>query len=84
MQGGLTEVVRRKPMVNQVTAISLPEAFSRGLVIERKRPSEIEAIMREDELKTREPLANIYGLRFPEKDANTERDYMRLSFREED
>ena len=31
-----------------------------------------------------EPQAQLYGLRFPEKDAKTERDYMRLSFREED
>ena len=26
----------------------------------------------------------LYGLRFPERDAKTERDYMRLSFKEED
>ena len=27
---------------------------------------------------------NMYGLRFPEKDSKTERDYMRLSYVEED
>ena len=26
----------------------------------------------------------MYGLRYPEKDAKTERDYMRLSYKEED
>ena len=30
------------------------------------------------------PKLKLYGLRFPEKDAGTERDYMRLSFVEED
>ena len=31
-----------------------------------------------------EPQAKIYGLRFPEKDGKTERDYMRLSYKDED
>jgi len=30
------------------------------------------------------PKAKLYGLRFPEKDAKTDRDYMRLSYREEE
>ena len=61
-----------------MTAVSLPEAFEKGLIIERTRPEEIDAIINS------EPKAEIYGLRFPEKDAKTERDYMRISFREED
>lgn len=31
-----------------------------------------------------EPKAELYGLRFPERDAKTPADYMRLSYREED
>ena len=78
LQAGLQEAIRRKPMVNEVTAVSLSEAFEKGLIIERKRPEEIEAIIHS------EPKAELYGLRFPEKDAKTERDYMRISFKEED
>ena len=55
MQAGLSEVMRRKPMVNKVTAVSLPEAFARGLVVERKRPKEIDAILNEDAVKTKTP-----------------------------
>jgi len=65
-------------MINAVTAVSLPEAFERGLMIKRSRPEEIDAIIHN------EPKAEIYGLRFPEKDAKTDRDYMRISFKEED
>jgi hypothetical protein len=65
-------------MINAVTAVSLPEAFERGLMIKRSRPEEIDAII------YNEPKAEIYGLRFPEKDAKTDRDYMRISFKEED
>ena len=32
----------------------------------------------------KEPEAILYGLRFPERDAKTDADYMRISFREED
>ena len=31
-----------------------------------------------------EPKVQLYGLRNPERDANTEADYMRISFKEED
>ena len=65
-------------MVNQVTAVSLPEAFEKKLIIERKRLPEIEHIIQE------EPKATILSLRYPEKDAKTERDFMRISFKEED
>ena len=78
LQAGLQEALKRRPMINQVTAVSLPEAFEKGLIIERTRPEEINAIIHS------EPQAELYGLRFPEKDAKTERDYMRISFREED
>ena len=54
-------------------AISLPEAFRRGFIVERKRPEEINAIIQE------EPKADIYGLRFPERDAKKPADYMRVS-----
>lgn len=31
-----------------------------------------------------EPKLKLYGLRFPEKDAKTEADYMRISYQKED
>jgi hypothetical protein len=72
--------MRRKPMVIYMTAISFPEAMTKGLIKPRaQRPEEIAAM-----INFVEPKAQIYGLRFPEKDAKTERDFMRISFKEED
>lgn len=58
------------------------EALAQGYIREGPKPTAEEAAAIEKALI--EPKANIYGLRFPEKDAKTERDYMRLSFKEED
>lgn len=70
--------MRRRPLVTAMQSVTFPEAMSKGLIMERKRPEEIEQIIHDS------PKANLYGLRFPEKDAKTDRDYMRLSFKEED
>ena len=35
VQGGIAEVIRRKPLVAGMTAVSFPEAINRGLIIER-------------------------------------------------
>jgi len=78
VQADLSEVMRRKPLVAGMTAVSFPEAVKRGLIIERQRPEELKAVIYE------EPKANIYGLRFPEKHSKKPEDYMRLSFKEED
>lgn len=45
--------------------------------MEKRRPDEVQHIIEE-------PKAVLYGLRFPEKDSGSDRDYMRLSFQEED
>ena len=61
-----------------MTEISFDQALEKGYMkMEKRRPDEVREIMKE-------PKAVLYGLRFPEKDAKTERDYMRLSFTEED
>ncbi len=52
--------------------------MTRGLITERKRPSEIQSIIQE------EPAADIYGLRFPERDAKKPADFMRVIFKKED
>ena len=78
MQANFKEIFDRKPMAQTATAISFPEALSKGLITPRKRLSEIDQIIKED------PKPDIYGLRFPEKDGKTDKDYMRISFREED
>ena len=78
LQSGLAEHMRRRPVVNQMTEISFDQALEKGYMkMEKRRPDEVREIMKE-------PKAVLYGLRFPEKDAKTERDYMRLSFTEED
>merc|ERR1712060_587952 len=64
--------------MGQMTSVSFHEAFDKGfLKMEKRRPDEVQQILEE-------PKAQLFGLRFPEKDGKTERDYMRLSFREED
>ena len=45
--------------------------------MEKRRPDEVQRI-----LETPKPV--MYGLRFPERDAKTDADYMRISFTEED
>ena len=58
--------------------VSFQQALDRGLLkMEKRTPEEVRQIVQE-------PKAVMYGLRFPEKDAKTDRDYMRLSFVEED
>ena len=78
VQGGLSEVARRKPLVMSMTAVPFPEAVKRGLIIERQRPEELKAVLFD------EPKANIYGLRFPDQHSKKPEDFMRLSYKEED
>jgi len=78
LQAGLSEHMHRKPVINQMTGVSFSEALEKGFMkMEKRRPDEVQHIIEE-------PKAMLYGLRFPEKDAKTSRDYMRLSFKEED
>ena len=78
LQSGLAEHFRRKPVIDQMTAVSFDEALSKGLLkMEKRRPDEVQAVLAE-------PKATLYGLRFPERDSKTDADYMRLSFKEED
>jgi large subunit ribosomal protein L20 len=79
VQAGITELARRKPIVQEMQAVTFAQAMERGLITERKTKAELDAIVLPEE-----PQAAIYGLRFPEKHAKTDADYMRLSFREED
>ena len=61
-----------------MTGVSFDEALDKGfLKMEDRKIDEVQAIIEE-----KKPV--FYGLRFPEKDGKTERDYMRLSFVEED
>ena len=78
MQSGLVENARRKPVVQQMTGVSFDEALEKGFMkMEKRRPDEIQHIIEV-------PKAVFYGLRYPEKDARTERDILRLSFKDED
>lgn len=61
-----------------MTGVSFNESLEKGFMkMEKRRPDEVQRI-----LETPKPV--MYGLRFPEKDAKTEADYMRLSYQEED
>uniref|UniRef100_A0A7S3I6P5 Uncharacterized protein n=1 Tax=Favella ehrenbergii TaxID=182087 RepID=A0A7S3I6P5_9SPIT len=70
--------MRRKPVMQQMTEVNLDQALEKGLLkMEKRRPDEVQAVLAE-------PKAVLYGLRFPEKDGKTDKDYMRISFQEED
>ena len=66
-------------MVTEMTGVSYASALEKGLITHG-------AVPRHDELKAilSEKPIELYGLRFPEKDAKSDRDYMRISFKEED
>ena len=78
LQSGLVEIAKRKPIVAEMQSISYADALQQGRIVDEKR--------RKDEVMNviKEPDAILYGLRFPEKDAKTDADFMRISFREED
>ena len=70
--------MRRKPVVQQMTGVSFDSALEKGFMkMEKRRPDEVQRILEE-------PKPVMWGLRFPERDAKTDADYMRLSFVEED
>lgn len=78
LQSGLAEHMRRKPVVQQMTGVTFEQALEKGFMkMEKRRPDEVQQIIEE-------PKAVLYGLRFPEKDAKTDKDHLRLSFQEED
>ena len=78
LQSGLVEIAKRKPLVAEMQAVSYADALAQGRIVdEKRRPNEVMNIINEPE-----PI--LYGLRFPERDAKTDADYMRISFREED
>lgn len=57
-----------------MTGVSFEQALEKGFMkMEKRRPDEVQQVIEE-------PKAVLYGLRFPEKDAKTDKDYMRLSF----
>ena len=61
-----------------MTGVSFNDALEKGFMkMEKRRPDEVQQVIEE-------PKAIVWGLRFPERDAKTERDYMRASFKEED
>ena len=78
LQSGIIEIAKRKPLVAEMQAVSYVDALKQGRIVDEKR--------RSDEVMNiiKEPEAVFYGLRFPERDAKTDADYMRISFVEED
>jgi len=78
LQAGLPEVLHRKPVIQQMTGVSFEQALEKGyLKMEKRRPDEVQNVMHE-------PKAQLWGLRNPEKDGKTSKDYLRFSFKEED
>ena len=74
----MVEIAKRKPLVAEMQAVNYADALAKGFIVnEKRRKGEMLAAIAE-------PKAKFYGLRFPERDAKTDADYMRISFKEED
>ena len=74
LQAGLQEIARRKPLVHEMQAVSFADALDKGLIVhEKRRADEVMEILKE-------PKPQLIELRYPEKDAKTDRDYLRVSF----
>ena len=55
-------------------AVSFADALDKGLIVhEKRRADEVMEILKE-------PKPQLIELRYPEKDAKTDRDYLRVSF----
>jgi hypothetical protein len=79
LKGKLDEFMKRKPVIDQMQAVSYTAALEKGLIKKQKDFNfEVDAVMKKEE-----PM-RFFGLRFPERDAKTKEDYLRLSFVEED
>lgn len=79
LQSKVSEFMKRKPVIDQMQAVSYHAALERGLIKKQKDfKFEVDAVMKKED-----PM-RFFGLRFPERDGKTKEDYMRLSFVEED
>lgn len=81
-QNDFKEFERSNPKITQQRGLLMAEAIQEGKLRVGGPPSPEELAEIEAALLPK-PL-DLYGLRYPEKDAKTERDYMRISFQEED
>ena len=64
--------------MHEMQAISFADALNKGLIVhEKRRADEVMEILKE-------PKPQLIELRYPEKDAKTDKDYLRVSFQEED
>ena len=68
--------------ISKLKSMSYTDALQKGYLREGPAPTKEEAL--EIEKMLIEPKQKLYGLRFPERDAKTDADYMRISFKEED
>jgi hypothetical protein len=79
LQAKISDFIKRKPVINDMQAVSYHAALEKGLIKDHKEfDLERDAVMKKDS------TMRFFGLRFPEKDGKTDADYMRLSFVKED
>jgi large subunit ribosomal protein L20 len=80
-QSDLQAMMKTSPRYMRISGMSYQQALEKGFLREKApTPQELAEI----EKQLIEPKVNLYGLRYPEKDAKTPKDYMRLSYKEED
>ena len=81
-QANLNDMQQRRPIVQKMTALSYHQAMNKNLIWDGAEPSKEK--LEEMAKIYEEPKIQMYGLRYPERDAKTDADYMRISFVEED
>ena len=80
-QADLKAMMKCGPKYLKIGGVSFNQALEKGFLrTTAPTPKELEEI----EKSLIEPQNTMFGLRFPQKDAKTPKDYMRLSYKEED
>jgi hypothetical protein len=79
LQSKISDFIKRKPVIAEMQAISYTAALDKGLI---KRHEDFN--LERDTVIRKEENLRFFGLRNPEKNAKTDKDYLRLSFVEED
>ena len=81
-QASFVELEAQKPKLTKQRGMLFAEALDNGRLRAGGPPSEEE--LREIQASLLPPKLDMFGLRYPERDAKTKADHMRLSYKEED
>jgi hypothetical protein len=79
LQAKISDFIKRKPVIAEMQGVSYATALEKGFIKQQKDfDYERDAVMKKEE------NIRLFGLRNPEKDGKTDKDYLRLSYVKED